>query len=84
MRPRGPIERAEKIMAVRVTVALVSDQYKQVTVEDATSFKTNATGGAGLIADLFDDESNTIATFGHVLYVETVNNEDDEKPDPQY
>lgn len=64
-------------MAVRVTVALVSDKYQQVTVEDATSFKTNATGGAGLIADLFDDESNTIATFGHVLYVETV---DGEKP----
>lgn len=47
-----------------------------VTVEAANAYTTNATGGAGLLTDLYDKDPNKngvrLATFGHVLYVEIV------------
>jgi hypothetical protein len=46
--------------------------HKQVTVE-GTSLHTQATNGAGLIAEIFTDRASGPAfVFSQVLYVETV------------
>jgi hypothetical protein len=64
-------------MTVRVT--LISDALLVCEVEAANEFTTNATSGAGLVADLYDKDPNNggvrLATFGHVLYVEKIQDE---------
>ena len=58
-------------MTVRVHLLPLYDApIDPIDVIPAVDFTTNATNGAGLVADLFDDNNCLIATFANVRYIE--------------